>query len=190
MVDKELVDKALSQYKKRKEQVEAINKEISKLVNDTTSDVESREKSFLSNRSQRNNFRDIRSNTLKDEYLKKSYDKYLDDGIISNGEALNIIESQKKLRADIAKSLEAAIEEEKATKLKFNKALAEYVDVYLKNLVTVTKGLRPKSFFKARKLRSLVATLELDDVSEINVNEDITADGHPVQRILNLIKPI
>ena len=67
-------------------------------------------------------------------------------------------------------------------------SLASAVDAYLKNFVKITKGLRPKSFLRALELRTLVATLELDDVSEVDVTEDISAGGHPVQRILNLIK--
>jgi hypothetical protein len=188
MANKELVDKALEKYAVRRDDLSKIKKDIKEIVDSKASDTFIREEDSRKNKRSINDIRDIRRNTLRDSKLKGLYDKVKKDGVVTNGEAIKIIEVQKALRQDLAKALAASIEDEQQARFEFNMSLASAVDAYLKNFVKVTKGLRPKSFLRALELRTLVATLELDDVSEVDVTEDISASGHPVQRILNLIK--
>ena len=190
MVDKELVDKALDKYSQRRKEVAEIRKTIESIIDENASDAFIRQEESLKNKGDINNLRDIRSNTLRDSKLKGLVDKVKKDGVVTNAESLDVMINQKDLRLSLAKSINASIRDEKEARLKFNLELAQIVDTYLKNLVKITKGLKPKSFLKALELRTLVSKLELDDVSEVDVNEDITAEDHPVQRILNLLKPI
>lgn len=190
MANKELVDKALEKYSARRKEVTEIRKTVESIIDDNASDAFIRQKESLKNKGNINNLRDIRSNTLRDSKLKGLVDKVKEDSVVTNAEALKVIGVQNDLRKDLAKVITETIATEKKVRFQFNLELAETVDAYLKNLVKLTKGLKPKLFLRALELRTLVAKLELDDASEVDVNEDITAKDHPVDRILNLLKTI
>jgi len=190
MANKESVDEALEKYEVRRGEVASLRKLIESLLNDNVSNTSLREIESSKSKKDINDLRDIRNNTLRDSKLKGAYDKYIEDGIITDGEAITIIGIQKDIRANLEKAITASIKDEKRSKFAFNRLLAETVDEYLENLTKVTKGLKPKFFLKAVKLRALVATLELDDETKVDITENISAEDHPVQEILNLIKII
>jgi hypothetical protein len=180
---------ALNQYAQRKAEVDQLRQEIDSILEVAEQNIKDRGNASKQNLKEKNLLIDSRTNTLKAEDVKNFYDAISADGVVDNAEALALISIQYAWREKGAQDdIRRKIIEEKIDRHTFNLEIEAEVNNYISRLIRVTKGLRPKAFAKVNRLRTLVASLELDDAIKIDVTEDITAKDHPIQQILTLLK--
>ena len=179
---------ALNQYAQRKVEVDQFRQEIDSILEVAEQNIKDRGNASKQNLKEKNLLIDSRTNTLKAEDVKNFYDAISADGVVDNAEALDLISIQYAWRENAQDDIRQKIIEEKIDRHTFNLEIEAEVNNYISRLIRVTKGLRPKAFAKVNRLRTLVASLELDDAIKIDVTEDITAKGHPIQQILTLLK--
>jgi enamine deaminase RidA (YjgF/YER057c/UK114 family) len=179
---------ALDQYAQRKQDVVQFRDDIDNALGEIGQATQETGDESKQRLKEMNVLIDSRTNTLKNENVKEFYDNLLLDDVVDNAEALALIQVQFDWRISAQSDINASVTDVRQLRKDFNLQISALVDQYVENLVKVTKGLRPKAFAKVNRLRTLVASLELVDASKIDFTEDITAEGHPIQEILTLLK--
>jgi hypothetical protein len=188
MADKELVENALEVYKKRKETVKKISKDTSSRLRENEDQFESVSFGRKNDVKTLNGFKQIINSPESDEFLVATIKKYKSkDNFISKSEALKIIGFQKEIRDEKVSQVIDYTSDLKDTIFAFYLETADRVDNLIKNRSVITKGLKPKDFYKAKELRRLVSLFP-ETASDIDVNDDLESPSNPAYKVLNLLK--
>jgi hypothetical protein len=188
MADKELVENALEVYKKRKETVKKISKDTSSRLRENEDQFESVSFGRKNDVKTLNGFKQIIDSPESDEFLVATIKKYKSkDNFISTTEALKIIGYQKEIRDEKVSQVIDYTSDLKDTIFAFYLETADRVDNLIKNRSVITKGLKPKDFYKAKELRRLVSLFP-ETASDIDVNDDLESPSNPAYKVLNLLK--
>lgn len=182
------IEKALLEYKVRKELIKETSENISTTIAENKDQFDKTSFGRKNDVKTINGFKQIIDSPESDEFLVATIKKYkAKDNFISTSEALKIIGYQKEIRDEKVSQVKEYISDLKDTIFAFYLETADRVDSLIKNRSVVTKGLKPKDFYNAKELRRLVSLFP-ETANDVNINDDLESPSNPAYKVLNLLK--